>query len=297
MARDDRACATLATRVTLVALAVCAYAAAASADAGAVLGLDQGAALRTSQAAIGRQISDFTLLDREGRPVQLSRYRGKPLLVSFMYTGCFQICPASTRALQDALVAGRSAFGSEQFNVVSIGFNQPDDAPQALKAFALQHRITQANWDFLSPHASAVAPLTREFGFSYRATPAGLDHVLQVTLLDAQGRVYRQIYGAELTADALAEPLKQLLNNAPVPEQLRMEDLVKRVRLFCTVYDPVSGTYRVQYGLLLEVAGGVTFALSMLWFFLAEWLSQRRARRNRASGGGGPRHPSTAGRP
>ena len=296
MARDGRACAALATRVTLVALAVCAHAAAASAEAGAGLGLDQGAALRTSQAAIGRQISDFTLLDREGRPVQLSRYRGKPLLVSFMYTGCFQICPASTRALQDALVAGRNAFGSEQFNVVSIGFNQPDDAPQALKAFALQHRITQANWDFLSPHASAVAPLTREFGFSYRATPAGLDHVLQVTLLDAQGRVYRQIYGAELTADALAEPLKQLLNNAPVPEQLRLEDLVKRVRLFCTVYDPVSGTYRVQYGLLLEVAGGVTFALSMLWFFLAEWLSQRRARRNRASGGGCPLHTTTAGR-
>ncbi len=294
MARDDRACATLATRVTLVALAVCGHAAAASADAGAGLGLDQGAALRTSQAAIGRQISDFTLLDREGRPVQLSRYRGKPLLVSFMYTGCFQTCPASTRALQGALVAGRNAFGSEQFNVVSIGFNQPDDAPQTLKAFALQHRITQANWDFLSPHASVVAPLTREFGFSYRATPAGLDHVLQVTLLDAQGRVYRQIYGAELTADALAEPLKQLLNNAPVPEQLRLEDVVKRARLFCTVYDPVSGTYRVQYGLLLEVAGGVTFALSMLWFFLTEWLSQRRARRNRASGSGGPPHPTTA---
>lgn len=280
--------------MTLVALAVCGHAAAASADAGAGLGLDQGAALRTSQAAIGRQISDFTLLDREGRPVQLSRYRGKPLLVSFMYTGCFQTCPASTRALQGALVAGRNAFGSEQFNVVSIGFNQPDDAPQTLKAFALQHRITQANWDFLSPHASVVAPLTREFGFSYRATPAGLDHVLQVTLLDAQGRVYRQIYGAELTADALAEPLKQLLNNAPVPEQLRLEDVVKRARLFCTVYDPVSGTYRVQYGLLLEVAGGVTFALSMLWFFLTEWLSQRRARRNRASGSGGPPHPTTA---
>jgi len=52
--------------------------------------------------------------------------------------------------------------------------------------------------------------------------------------------------------------------------------LIDRVRILCTVYDPVSGSYRFQYGLLLEVAGGVTFALTMLWFFLEEWRSRRK---------------------
>lgn len=242
-------------------------------------GLDAKEAVRISQAAIGRQVSDFTLLDREGRPVRLSRYRGKPLLVSFIYTGCFQVCPLTTRALQTAVESGREVFGTDQFNVVSIGFNQPADSPQALKAFALQHRIDQPNWDFLSPHASIVESLAREFGFNYAATPAGFDHVLQVSIVDAQGRIYRQIYGETLNAASLGEPLKQLMRNAPVAEQLRLEDLVDRVRILCTVYDPKTGKYRVKYDLLLEVIGGAGFALAMIWFFLAEWWTQRRARR------------------
>lgn len=248
----------------------------------ATLGLDQSAALRLSQAVLGKQVSDFTLLDRNGQAVRLSQYRGKPLLVSFVYSGCFVICPATTRSLQNAVEGGREVFGTRQFNVISIGFNQPADSPQALKAFALQHRIDQPNWEFLSPHGSIVDALVREFGFSYKATPAGFDHILQVTLLDAQGRIYRQIYGADLNPDSLGEPIRQLLNNAPVAQQLSLDDLIDRIRILCTVYDPKTGTYRVQYGLLLEVAGGVTFAIAMIWFFLAEWRTQRRARRRQA---------------
>lgn len=244
--------------------------------------LDQAAALRLSQSAVGKTVGNFTLLDREGRPVQLSRYRGKPLLVSFIYTGCFQVCPVTTRSLQSAIEAGRSVFGTHQFNIVSIGFNQPADSPQALKSFARQYRIDAPNWEFLSPDASIVGPLAREFGFSYQATPAGFDHVLQVTLLDAQGRIYRQIYGEEPNADAIGEPLKQLLNSAPVSQQLRLADLIDRVRILCTVYDPKTGQYRVKYDLLIEIAGGVTFALAMIWFFLAEWRTQRLARRRQS---------------
>ena len=273
-------CLFLAAACTLSSKAL---AAAEAADAPpATLGLDQNLALRLSQAVVGNQVSDFTLLDRNGQAVRLSQYRGKPLLVSFIYTGCFEVCPLTTRSLQSAVEAGREVFGTRQFNVLSIGFNQPADSPQALKAFALQHRIDQPNWEFLSPHSSTVEALTREFGFSYKATPAGFDHVLQVTLLDAQGRIYRQIYGAELNADSLGEPIKQLLNNAPVAQQLKLDDVIDRIRILCTVYDPKTGTYRVQYGLLIEVAGGVTFALAMLWFFLAEWRTQRRARRQQS---------------
>ena len=243
------------------------------------LGLDQIAALRTSQAVLGNQISDFVLLDREGRPVSLSRYRGKPLLVSMIYTGCFQVCPVSTRNLQDVLVNGKGHFDTKQFNVISIGFNQPSDTPQSLKSFALQHHLTQSNWDFLSPHSNIVAPLAQELGFSFMLTPAGFDHISQVTLLDAQGRIYRQIYDDELNVKSLGETFKQLLSNAPISQNLNIKELVNRVRILCTVYDPATGAYRVQYGLLIEVAGGVTFAISMAWFFLAEWLGRRRAGR------------------
>jgi protein SCO1 len=239
-------------------------------------GLDPDEALRASQAAVGIPIGDFTLLDREGRPVRLASYRGKPLLVTFIYTGCFQVCPASTRSLDDAVQALQARLGTGRFNVVSIGFNQPADSPQAMKAFAAQHRVGRPDWDFLSPPSAIVEPLTRDFGFRYLATPAGFDHLLQVTMVDAQGRIARQVYGDKLAVD-LVEPMQQLLDGAPVPPLLQLSSVVERIRLLCTVYDPKTGTYRVDYSLALEIAGGITFALAMALYMFNEWRGRRRA--------------------
>jgi protein SCO1/2 len=232
---------------------------------------------------VGQPIGDYTLLDREGRPVRLASYRGKPLLVSFIYTGCFQVCPTTTRSLEEAVRALQGRFGTNQFNVISIGFNQPADSPQALKAFAAQHRISQPNWDFLSPPATVVGPLTRDFGFLYEATPAGFDHVLQVSLVDAGGRIVRQVYGDKVAADALGEPMKQMLVGAPLPQGMRLDNIIDQVRLLCTVYDPKTGTYRVDYSLAIEFAGGLTFIIAMALYMFNEWRSRRKARR-RAQG-------------
>lgn len=241
--------------------------------------LDQKIALGLSQAAVGTQPGDFAFQNRDGRTVRLSDFRGKPLLVSFIYTGCFQVCPTTTKSLHSAVEDGRGVFGTSQFNVVSIGFNLPSDSPQALKAFAKQYRIDAPNWDFLSPAAADVESLTKAFGFSYLANPAGFDHILQATLLDANGRINRQIYGEALNAESIGGPIRELLTNTPSAQRFSMDELLDRVRILCTVYDPQTGRYDVKYGLLIEVAGGVTFAVAMAWFFIAEWLSQRRRRR------------------
>jgi protein SCO1/2 len=246
--------------------------------------LDPATALRDSQAAIGRQLGHHELLDVHGRPLSLAAYRGKPLLVSFIYTGCFEVCPTTTRSLSEAVAALAQDFGADTFNVVSIGFNQPFDSPQAMRAFARQMRIDAPNWAFLSPPPASVDALTRDFGFSYVATPAGFDHMLTVSVLDAQGVLYQQVYGERLTREQLGEPMRQLLRFAPLSTNAPLADLIERVRIICTVYDPETGTYRFKYGLLIEIAGGVTFLLAMLWFFALEWRTRRRLRRAAVNG-------------
>lgn len=241
-------------------------------------GLDQQAALGLSRAAVGQQPADYRLRDRAGREVALSHYRGKPLLVNFIYTGCFRVCPTSSRALHAAVKAMRERFGNDQFNVVSIGFDQPTDSPQALKVFAAQQRIRDPNWEFLSPRAEDVPALARDFGFSYVATPMGFDHTLQVSVLDSEGRIYRQVHGDRFPADSLGEPLKQLIAGSLIADSSGWDDLVGRVRILCSVYDPLTGTYRVDYTLFIEIAGGITFLLAMLWFAVGEWRGQRAAR-------------------
>lgn len=245
------------------------------------LGLDREAALRTSQAAIGRKVGDHILLNREGKPVSLASYRGKPLLVSFIYTGCFQVCPTTTRSLQETVDGLQKSVGTGQFNVVSIGFNQPADSPQALKAFATQYGIRQPNWEFLSPPAAIVADLSRDFGFVYQSSPAGFDHVLQVSILDAEGRIVRQVYGEGVVPAELGEPLKMLLAGQPVQSNELIDHLVDRVRILCTVFDPKTGAYKVDYTLPIQIAGGVTFFILMLVFFINEWRSSRKVARSK----------------
>ena len=240
--------------------------------------LDNKAAFALSQGAIGKPVGNHVLLDRQGRPTRLADYKGKPLLVNFIYTACFQVCPTTTKNLQKAVENTVGMLGANRFNVVSIGFNQPFDSPQAMKDFAQQHGIHLPNWEFLSPAAAIVDELTRDFGFSFVATTAGFDHLNQVTIVDAEGKIFRQIYGEKFTAADLAEPLKAMITGAPIPPQTStLAELVDRVRIICSVYDPISGRYRTNYALYFEIAGFISFTFFMLWL---AWSFMRKHRKD-----------------
>lgn len=239
--------------------------------------LDEKTAFELSQSALGKPVGNFVLLDREGRPVELSRYRGKPLLVSFMYTACFQVCPTTTRNLQKAVQETVSVLGADRFNIISIGFNQPFDDPQALKNFAVQYGIKLPNWEFLSPSAAIVADLTRNFGFSYVATTAGFDHLNQVTMVDAEGKIFRQVYGEKFTAQDLAEPLKAMIAGAAIPPQTgTLKEIMERVRILCSIYDPVTGRYRTNYSVYFMIAGFLTFTAFTIYLCFNFWTNRRR---------------------
>ena len=240
--------------------------------------LDEKAALEKSQAAIGNLVADYALLNREGKPIRLADYRGKPLLVNFIYTGCFQVCPTTTKNLQRAVEGLVNKVGADRFNIVSIGFNQPFDSPQTMRAFAIQQGVRLPNWDFLSPAPALVAELTRDFGFSYVQTSAGFDHLNQVTLIDARGYIVRQIYGEVFTADMLASPLKTLLGGETLPPaKVALADLLDQVRILCSVYDPTTGKYRLNYGVFMEIAGAVTF---ILWLAIFYWRQRKYTVKN-----------------
>src|SRR5690606_29928795 len=100
------------------------------------------------------------LRDHEGRDVRFSDFAGKPLLISLVYTGCFQACPVATQFLAEAVRVARKALGDDRFNVVSIGFNQPFDTPPAMAAFKRQNKIDEPGWHFLSPDIAQVDALT-----------------------------------------------------------------------------------------------------------------------------------------
>ena len=90
-----------------------------AAATGATGARDAEAAVAASQSAIGRRLSDFRFTDTTRRARSLSDYRGRPLLVSLVYTGCTDACPLIIRNLYPAVEIAQEALGVDSFAVVT----------------------------------------------------------------------------------------------------------------------------------------------------------------------------------
>ena len=238
--------------------------------------LDPREAVAASQRAIGGKLGDHALTASDGRAIRTSDFRGKPLVVSFVYTGCFQVCPVTTAFLGDAVAAARRAVGDDGFRVLTIGFNLPFDSPEAMREFARKQGVGDARWTFATPAPESLDALARELGFQWAATGGGFDHVTQATIIDRDGRVFRQVYGDRFELPMLVAPLRELVLGDPAPRD-DIAGLLERVRVLCTVYDPRSGRYRLDYGLFIELFTGTTIVIGTLWYLIAA--SRRRDRR------------------
>jgi len=239
--------------------------------------LDSREALAASQRALGTTLGDYTVQDQDGKLLRIAATRGRPLVVQFVYTGCFDVCPTATRFLRGAVAEAQRALGADAFRVVTVGFNQPFDNPAAMREFRRKHDIDLPNWDFVSADHATVDALARATGFVYQATPAGFDHLTQLTVVDGEGRVYRQVYGESFPLPLLVDPLRELATGAPASRGT-LQQLLDNVRILCTVYDPRSGAYRLNYGLLIEILAGLSVLGAVAFYVGNEWRRQRRIR-------------------
>ena len=237
------------------------------------------AALQQSQDAIGMVVGDHSLTDHNGHALSLADLRGKPLVLSLIYTSCYQICPMTTRHLARVVEKARAALGEDSFNVAVLGFDAYHDSPQAMLHFARKQGIDDRGWYLLSASPATVNALAAELGFEFFASPNGFDHITQATVIDAGGRVYRQVYGEVFETPLLVEPLKELVLGQPRPNQTLLSELIDKVRFFCTTYDPARDAYHFDYSLFIGIFVGATIILSGIIFLVREIRHNRRTAR------------------
>jgi protein SCO1/2 len=231
---------------------------------------DEKTALALSQAAIGQGVGNYTFLDGNGKQVSLESLRGKPVVISLIYTSCYHVCPTVTTNLARVVNIAIDALGEKSFTVLTIGFDTAVDTPDRMRVFAAQRNIDLDNWQFVSANSETMQQLGTDVGFSYFSSPKGFDHMIQATVLDSEGKVYRQIYGMAPDAPALVEPLKELLYGKQVPATL-IEGMLNNIKLFCTVYDPTTGMYRFDFSIFISLAIGLLALGGTAWFIIRAW--------------------------
>jgi protein SCO1/2 len=207
------------------------------------------AALRQSQAAIGNRTGAYRLVDQQGREFSVDQLRGRPVVLNLVFTNCYSVCSGLTLRLREAVRVARDALGANSFTVVTVGFDTARDTTARMAAYGRDRGINDPLWYFASTDAATVQRLTDTVGFTWRPSAAGFDHIAQVTLLDRDGVVVRQLYGAEFEPPELVEPLRALVLGRGL-ERLSVSNLLTRVQLYCSVYDPATGRYRFDFSML-----------------------------------------------
>ncbi len=232
--------------------------------------LDREEALRASQAAIGGRLSDLRFVDASNKSVRMRDFRGAPLVVNLIYTSCYHSCSVSTRYLGEIVDVAREALGDESFSVATIGFDSANDSPERMAIYARRQGIETPGWTFLSADAETTGAVVKELGFTYAESPKGYDHMAQVSIIDGDGRVYRQIYGDRFEPPALVEPLKELVWGLDT-QSSALDRWADNIRLFCTIYDPSVGRYRFDYSIFAAIIIGFLCLTAIAVFVIRAW--------------------------
>jgi protein SCO1/2 len=235
---------------------------------------DREAALAISQGVLGSTLRDQTFRDTAGQSFALESLRGKPLVISLIYTSCHHVCPIITASIERNAEIAHEALGEDAFSIVTIGFDWQVDTPDRMRMYASAKNIDVAGWHFLSGDEASVAAISEDLGFQFFPAPQGFDHLSQTSIIDADGKVYRQIYGQDFDAPAFVEPLKELVFDTP-REAGFVDHWVDSFKLFCTVYDPNTGRYAFDYSIFTMIVVGVLCLGAILTFIVTEWRHAR----------------------
>ncbi len=167
-------------------------------DAGAKA-LAQDTAMRGKELyrEVGENAPDFTLLDQEGRTINASHFRGKKVMMNFIFTRCpiATMCPASTQKMSDLQKAAKAA-GVTDVEFVSITLDPDYDTPGTLKDYADARGLDLSNWSFLTGPDAAVRHLLAQMGIIREFEGATIKHNLATLLIDPSGRIIHRVDGS-----------------------------------------------------------------------------------------------------
>ncbi len=148
--------------------------------------------------APGDTVPNFALLNQSDRTIHLNQFRGRAVLMTFIYTRCqaADFCPRMSHNFADidkALAADPGLY--KRTHLLSISFDPAYDTPEVLRSYggAYTGRFTDetfSHWDFAAPPASDLATLTQYFDLGVTGTdPKSLTHSLSTILIGKDGKV------------------------------------------------------------------------------------------------------------
>jgi protein SCO1/2 len=149
---------------------------------------------------------DFSLRDEQGKPVSMRSLRGRPVVVTFLYTHCQDTCPITAQTIRGAL----DDLGHD-VPALAISVDPPNDTPSSARKFLAEQRASGRIRFVLGSRAQL-----RKLWKGYAITPQRVtqEHMARITLVDARGLQRVGYPTSEATPERLAHDLRLLERGA-----------------------------------------------------------------------------------
>lgn len=173
----------------------------------------------TKQLWPGQDIPDIELVNQDGQTVHLSGFRGKTILLTFIYTRCPMptFCPRLSSlfaSVERDLAKDPKEY--ERTQLVSVSIDPKFDTPPVLRKYGLAYLGDDpkgfAHWSFTVPTPENLKKLAEAFALIYEEEDNQIAHSMSTVLIDANGRLIKEWMVSDWTAAEAVAAIRQVEN-------------------------------------------------------------------------------------
>src|SRR6266851_477570 len=173
--------------------------------------------------APGEEVPDFQFTNQSGKRVSLKQYRGKVLLLTFIYTRCPfpDFCPRMGKNFAEIYHRlGNDAVLSGKTHLLSISFDPAHDTPRVLRDYAFSVAGSKQaslfeRWEFVAPRPADLPKIANYFALAYKPEGGLITHTLSSAVIGPDGKIVKWYHGGDWQP---SEMVKDISDAARLPK-------------------------------------------------------------------------------
>jgi len=183
----------------------------------------EGTAIETPAAGLaepqpGATIPDATLVNQDGKPLSLQGYRGRALVITFIYTRC-PLPDYCTLMGNNFAEINRELSKSPELSagahLLSITLDPGYDTPKVLRSYGAAHTENYQGenferWEFATGKPEEIQRIANFFGLSYKQEGKEIIHSLRTAVIAPDGKLYKMYRGNEWKPAEVLNDLREL---------------------------------------------------------------------------------------
>jgi protein SCO1 len=152
----------------------------------------------------GEDVPDFSFTDENGKRISISQYRGKVLVLTFIYTRCPfpDFCPRMSSNFAEIYKQLDSNAALANTRLLSISFDPEHDTPKVLRdyGFSVAHTHDAAlfrHWEFAAAPAADLPKIADFFALTIKPENSLITHNLSTAVIGPDGKIVSWYHGSD----------------------------------------------------------------------------------------------------